>query len=110
MPPVSRIRIFPKTLIRVRDFVSKRLFHVRSKQLMIFLKRTLIRIIVAIESDPELVSMLEGSPGARLDIQNLMTLWLMHQIEVKSPFEGYLKSLPKSSTCPLAVHYSGNFA
>ena len=69
----------------------------------------LTRIIVAIESDPELVSMLEGSPGARLDIQNLMTLWLMHQIEVKSPFEGYLKSLPKSSTCPLAVHYSGNF-
>ena len=67
----------------------------------------LITPLIAAESDSELVDMLENSPDSSIDIQDLMTLWMISQSEKDSVYKGYIKSLPQTSTCPLAVYQAG---
>ena len=75
----------------------------------VLLIRNLITPMVAVESDKELVNMLDNSSGAKIDTQDLMTMWLISQSEKESAFSGYISLLPKTSTCPLAVHHTGQF-
>ena len=48
----------------------------------------LITPLIATESDSELVDMLENSPDSSIDIQDLMTLWMI-SLGSESPLSSY---------------------